>query len=154
MRRGRRSQALARIGRPRDDPAGGKVDVQIHQLLGPGALRGGEAEHLVREMQPLVVGPEDLGRDPHPLADQQLVFVKIVRLDREGAMIGGLLVPKTDADRLEQRVGRVVEEHDIISEVKVAVGVDPLRQDLAAVAVERGGDAHTAGRVAARIATG
>ena len=154
MRRCRRHDALAHIGRPRDDATGGEVDVQIHQLLGRGALPAREAEHLVRQMQPLAVGPEDLGRDPHPLADQQLAFIEIVRLDREGAVIGGLLVADADADRVEQRVGRVVEQHDVIGEVQVTIGVDPLRQYLALVAVERCWDAHRAGRVAARIATG
>ena len=75
-------------------------------------------------------------------------------LDNEGSVVGGILIFEADADRLEQRVGGVVEQHDVIGEVHMAVGVDPLRQYLALVLVERRRDGHQAGRVAARIATG
>ena len=55
---------------------------------------------------------------------------------------------------LEQGVGRVIEQHDVIGEVHVIVGIDPFGQDLAFVAVERRRDGHAAGRWAARIVTG
>src|SRR3984893_12294025 len=154
MRCGRCGDALVNLGKPWDHPAGGEVDVQIHQLLGRGALTAGEAEHLVREVQALAVTPEDLRRDPPPLADQQLAFIEIVRLGDKGAVVGGVLISAANADGLEQRVGGVVEQRDVIGEVHMAVGVDPLRQYLAFVLVERRRDRHQAGRVAARIATG
>ena len=43
------------VGEPRHDPARGKIDVQIHQLLGRGAPAIRQAEHLMRQMQALVV---------------------------------------------------------------------------------------------------
>jgi len=67
---GRSIDALTRLGQPRDDTAGGEIDVQIHQLLGGGPLSALEVEHFMRQMQALAVGPKDLRRDPNPLADQ------------------------------------------------------------------------------------
>src|SRR6266436_9137732 len=96
--------AFAHAGQPGDDPAGGEIDVQIHQLLGGGALAAGEAEHLVRQVQALAVAPKDLRRDLHPLADQQLALIEIVRLRDKGAVVGGALIFAADADGLEQRV--------------------------------------------------
>ena len=39
--------AVVDFGQPRDDTAGGEIDVQIHQLLGRGALAICQAEHLM-----------------------------------------------------------------------------------------------------------
>jgi hypothetical protein len=36
MSRGRRIHTLTRLGQPRDDTAGGKIYVQVRQLLGRG----------------------------------------------------------------------------------------------------------------------
>jgi hypothetical protein len=66
MCRGRRIDTLTRLGQPRHDAAGAEIDVQIHQLLGRGALADREAEHLVRQMEALAVAPEDLRRNAHP----------------------------------------------------------------------------------------
>ena len=62
--------ALMRFGQPRDNAAGGEIDVQVHQFLGRGAPAIRYAEHLVRQMQALAVASEDLRCNAHPLADQ------------------------------------------------------------------------------------
>src|SRR5215470_12451610 len=55
---------------------------------------------------------------------------------------GELAILAAEAERVEQQVGRVVEQHRVIGEVQMAVEVDPLGQDLAAIAVERCREAH------------
>ena len=67
MRRGRSIDALTYFGQPRDNAAGGEIDVQIHQLPGRGAHSAREAEHLMRQMQAFAVGAEDLRCNAHPL---------------------------------------------------------------------------------------
>ena len=128
--------------------------MQVHQFLRSGALTVRDHEHLVRQMQALAVHAEDLRADAHAITEQQLALVQIMRLDHKGAVAGAVLVLAADADGVEQRIGRVVEQHRVIGEVHVVVGVDPLAQNLAFVTLEGRRDAHCAGRCAARIATG
>jgi hypothetical protein len=83
---------LARRPQERHDAASGEIDMQIHQFLRCGALTGREHVHFVRQMEALAVGAENLRRDPHAIANQELAFVEIMRLGREGAVIGPVLV--------------------------------------------------------------
>ena len=111
--------------------------MQEQQFLGRRALAGVEAEHLVRQVQPLVVGEQDLDRHAHLVADQQLALVAVVRLGDEGAEIGATPVSEAEVELVEQPIGRVIEQDRVVGEVHVAIMVDPLGPHLAAISVER-----------------
>jgi hypothetical protein len=143
MRRGCRGDMPGRLGQERHDAATAEIDRQKHQFLHRRALAICEPEHLMRHMQPFVVGANDLARDAHPFADQQFPLVEIAGLDDKGAVLGGVLVAAADADRFEQEISRVIEQHRVIGEVHMAVHVDPFGQDFAQVAVEWRRNGHT-----------
>src|SRR5882762_2813573 len=142
MRRGPGGDPFAQPGRERADPPRPHVDVQEHQLLRRGALAGGAAEHLVAEMEALVVRAEDLRRHPHPLANQQLAFIAVVRLCDKGALLLDPAVVEAEAELAEQEVGRAIEQHDVIGQIQMAVPVDPLGQHLALESLVRRRDGH------------
>jgi len=80
---------------------------------------------------------EDLRRDAQRIAFLDLTVVGDVRLEHEGhADLLARVFPAT-AELLAQRVGRLVEGHDVEAHVHVAVPVDPVGQDGGAVHVER-----------------
>jgi hypothetical protein len=110
--------------------------------------------NILRQMQAFAVHAEDPRPDAHAITEQQFAFVQIVRLDDEGTVAGSVLVLAADADCIEQHVGRVVEQHRVVGEVHMVVGVDPLGQNLAFVTLEGRRDGHRTGRCAASIVTG
>src|SRR5260370_22100074 len=77
-----------------------------------------------------------------------------MRLVDKCSLVGAVLILAANADGIEQHVGGVVEQHGVIGEVHVVVGVDPLGQDLAFVTVEGSRNVHWVGRRAASIVTG
>ena len=101
-----------------------------------------EREHFVRQVKPLVIGGDDLGRDLDPGPDQQLPLIPVVRFRDERALLGLAAIGQPEVQRVEQQVGREVKQHRVVGEVHVVVMVDPLRQDFALIAVERNGQAH------------
>ena len=94
----------------------------------------------MRQMQALVVGAEDLRRDPHPRPDQEFVLIERVGLGHESALAGPPPVVEAEIEPVEQQVGRLVEQHHVIGQVHMAVVVDPFGQDLASEFVERCGN--------------
>ena len=80
---GRRRNPLLRRGQKWRDTALAEIDRQEHQLLRRRAFSASDAEHLVRQVQALAVGPDDLGDDAEPLANQRLTLVEIVGLGDE-----------------------------------------------------------------------
>ena len=76
---------------------------------------------------------------PAPGPDQELALVEIVGLGDKGAEHAVAAIVEAEAEFVEQQIGRLIEQHRVIGEVHMPVIVDPLGQDLAAKAVERGG---------------
>ncbi len=120
------ADAPAQIRRERGHPAGREIDVEKHQFLRRGALSAGEREHLVPEIEPLLVGAEDPGGDSHPRPNQQLAFVAIVGFGDEGAQLLVAAIVEAEPEFVEQHIGRLVEQHGVVGQVHVAVVVDPL----------------------------
>ena len=107
VRRRRCGYSLPDLMRKRLDPTGQEIDVQEHQLLRRGALAAGDHEHFMREMQALAVHGKDLCADAHPIADQQLALIRIMRLGHKSSLVGAVLILAADANGIEQRVGGV-----------------------------------------------
>lgn len=126
----------------RDDPTAREIDRQEHKLLHRRAPLVGTPKHLMRKMQPLRVGAENLAKDTHFLADQQLPLKNIVRLDYERPVIGRAFIVRANTDGIEQHVGRVVEQYAVISKVHMAVYIYPFWLYLASISVEWRLDRH------------
>ncbi len=87
-------------------------------------------------MQALGVVVEDLGGDAQRIAFPDLLVVGDVRLEHEGHADLFAGVFEAAAELGAQRIGRLVEGHDIEADIHVAVPVDPLGEDGGAMAVE------------------
>src|SRR5260370_9568071 len=142
VRSGPGRDPIAQPGRKRADPTRPHVDVQEHQLLRRSTLAGRAPERPLPEAEPPVVGAEDLSRHPHPLADQELALIAVVRLDDEGARLLDPAIIQAEAELVEQEIGRAVEQHDVIGQVHMAVPVDPLGQYRALESLIRRWDGH------------
>ena len=86
-------------------------------------------EYFVEVVYPFLVGTQKPASHEQPVAEVDLAFVERVGLGGEAGIAGGLPVGVTDVERLVQRIGGEVEHDDVVSEVHVAVGVDPLGSD-------------------------
>ena len=122
---------------PRRRAARGVVDVHQHQLVGRGEIAFGRVVHHVDVVDALGVVVEDLRGDAQRVAFLDLAVVGDVRLEHEGHADLVARVLPADAELVAQRVGRLVEGHDVEADVHVAVPVDPLGQHRRAVHVER-----------------
>lgn len=139
---GRRRNPLLRRGQKWRDPALAEIDRQEHQLLRRRAFSAGDAKHLVRQVQALAIGPDDLADDAEPLANQHFTLVEIVGLADKSSMICPALVVPADPDRIKQQVGGTIEQHGVVGEVHMTVQINPFGQNFALVTIERRRDAH------------
>ena len=113
----------------RRHPAHRHVDMQRHQLLRRDAMAALGMEHLVEVVQPLGVRAQQMRHHTHPLAHPHLALVQRVRLGGERRVAGGIAIRLADAQHVVQQVRRLIEQHDVIGQVHMAVGIDPLGQD-------------------------
>ena len=111
------------------DAADRHIDVQCHQLLDAGSLIAFQVKHLVKILNPFLVSTKKPGADEKLVTEMDFTLVDGVGLGGEAGIAGCFPVGVADVERLVQRVGGEVEHHDIVSEVHVAVGVDPLGPD-------------------------
>ncbi len=88
-------------------------------------------------MDPLGVVVEDLRGDAQRIAFLDLAVVGDVCLQHEGHadLLAGIF--PADAELLAQRVGRLVEGHDVVAHVHMAIPVDPRGLHGGAMDVER-----------------
>ena len=81
---------------------------------------------------------EDLGGDPQRIAFLDFTVVGDVGLEHEGHTDLVPRVLEAAAELLAQRIGRLIEGHDVVTDVHVAVPVDPVGLNGGAVAIEGG----------------
>ncbi len=103
------------------------------QLVGRRPVARRRMVHLVKEMQPLGVGIDQLRGDAQHVALFDLALVGHMGLEHIDRMIGPLSIGGADSDMVEQSIGGAVEHQHVIGDVHVAVIVDPRRLDGSAV---------------------
>lgn len=85
------------------------VDVHEHVLAGRKRVATRRVPHRVEEMEPLLVGAENLRQHLQRLESGDLPTMPEVRLDRVGA-VTALEVPRVDSDVAEEGVRRLGED--------------------------------------------
>jgi len=110
----------------RHGPHPAPADVQEHQLAGRGqaALAG----HMVEHVHAFLVVAEQLGPVPQLRARRGAADEAQVAFRRVDAAAGLGLVVGSEADVVQERLGRLGERHEVIGVHHVAVVVDPLRR--------------------------
>ena len=116
------------------------VHVNAHLLARRGEIAFLRVIHMRKDVNALRIGVEYLIGDAHLVAFQQLVEIADMHLRREAGALALFRVIPADAEFVEQRVERLVEQHMVIRHVQVAVVIDPFMFDGAQRAFEGRGE--------------
>ena len=100
--------------------------MQQHDLLScyHGASVG--SAHLMRQVNALAVGGQDLRRNLHVITQKQFRLIGDVRLNGECSVMSALTVRFAQSYGCPKTIDGAIEHDDVVGHVHMAIFVDPL----------------------------